>query len=225
MNDNNDKSSRRICVETDDGRLLWIPGSKLDSWEQADHESPLTAKEQEFLNMMKERIYGSSDSQAAPSPPSSKPPDTPNAKLRKLKYFIILFSAIVLILAVIIFLCFYKISGLKSENEQLQRESEFFNAFAVILPSDGTNTFHKYGCEGLDLTCGFNVYNTSLAFQKGFHPCLQCMNDGYYIGNKNSHIYHKPSCWSLPYSKNAEYFMTEEKAQDEGYRPCELCKP
>jgi competence protein ComEC len=49
--------------------------------------------------------------------------------------------------------------------------------------------------------------------------------EGGYIGNRNSHIFHRPSCHSLPAEKNRIYFKTREEAVAAGYRPCKRCKP
>lgn len=46
-----------------------------------------------------------------------------------------------------------------------------------------------------------------------------------YIGNKNSHKFHDPSCGSLPLEKNRTYFKNREEAVDAGYDPCKKCKP
>lgn len=58
----NSSSENRVCVTTDSGNTIWIPESKLSDWENADHSAPLTEKERELLNQMKERIYGRSSS-------------------------------------------------------------------------------------------------------------------------------------------------------------------
>ncbi len=46
-----------------------------------------------------------------------------------------------------------------------------------------------------------------------------------YIGNKNSKVFHRLSCKSLPALKNRVYFYTREEAIAAGYRPCGNCKP
>ena len=60
----------RVCVTTDSGNTIWIPESRLEAWEKADHDAPLTDKEQELLNKIKLRIYGEE-----PSAPESSPSD------------------------------------------------------------------------------------------------------------------------------------------------------
>jgi len=46
-----------------------------------------------------------------------------------------------------------------------------------------------------------------------------------YIGNLNSHVFHLPSCSSLPAEKNRTYFTSRSGAVSQGYRPCGRCKP
>lgn len=47
----------------------------------------------------------------------------------------------------------------------------------------------------------------------------------YYIGNKNSKIFHRPTCKSLPVPKNQVKFTTRTAAVKAGYRACKICKP
>ena len=46
-----------------------------------------------------------------------------------------------------------------------------------------------------------------------------------YIGNKNSHKFHLPTCSSLPAEKNQVLFDTREEAVEAGYTPCGNCNP
>lgn len=43
------------------------------------------------------------------------------------------------------------------------------------------------------------------------------------IGNKNSKVYHTPSCGNLPYEQNRIYFDSRKEAEAEGYRPHTAC--
>ena len=45
----------------------------------------------------------------------------------------------------------------------------------------------------------------------------------YYIGNKNSHVFHLPTCSGLPAEKNRTRFDTYEAATKAGYTPCSRC--
>lgn len=46
-----------------------------------------------------------------------------------------------------------------------------------------------------------------------------------YIGNKNSKVFHRPSCGHLPSSKNIVYLDSRDYAVAKGYRPCSYCEP
>ncbi|HPN28326.1 MAG TPA: thermonuclease family protein [Thermotogota bacterium] len=46
-----------------------------------------------------------------------------------------------------------------------------------------------------------------------------------YIGNKNTKVFHRLTCSSLPDESNRVYFYTREEAIAAGYRPCGNCKP
>ena len=46
-----------------------------------------------------------------------------------------------------------------------------------------------------------------------------------YIGNSNSKVYHLPTCSHLPNRENQVSFTSKSKAEAEGYRACEICKP
>jgi len=46
-----------------------------------------------------------------------------------------------------------------------------------------------------------------------------------YIGNSDSKIYHLPTCSYLPDRENQVSFSSKAKAESEGYRACQHCKP
>ena len=46
-----------------------------------------------------------------------------------------------------------------------------------------------------------------------------------YIGNKNSKVFHKPTCANLPMKKNQREFTSRSAAVNAGYRPCQNCDP
>lgn len=47
----------------------------------------------------------------------------------------------------------------------------------------------------------------------------------YYIGNINSHVFHKPTCSYLPAPANQITFSARADAIAAGYTPCGHCKP
>lgn len=50
---------------------------------------------------------------------------------------------------------------------------------------------------------------------------------GSFVGNKNSHVFHKPDCSSAKKAKseNKVYFSTRDEAVSSGYTPCKRCSP
>ena len=46
-----------------------------------------------------------------------------------------------------------------------------------------------------------------------------------YIGNLNSHVFHRESCTSLPAEHNRVYFDSRDAAVAAGYTPCGRCDP
>ncbi len=46
-----------------------------------------------------------------------------------------------------------------------------------------------------------------------------------YIGNLNTHKFHRPSCSALPKESNRTYFDTREEAVADGYVPRKKCNP
>jgi hypothetical protein len=49
----------------------------------------------------------------------------------------------------------------------------FMDDYVVIVPDDGTEMYHKYGCEYLDLS-SFWVYNIDAAINMGYAACPYC---------------------------------------------------
>jgi len=46
-----------------------------------------------------------------------------------------------------------------------------------------------------------------------------------YIGNVNSHKFHRPDCSGLPDEKNRKIFKNKAEAVEEGFEPCGRCRP
>jgi len=46
-----------------------------------------------------------------------------------------------------------------------------------------------------------------------------------YIGNKNTKVFHRDTCSSLPASKNRVEFTTSDDAVNAGYKACQNCRP
>lgn len=82
----------------------------------------------------------------------------------------------------------------------------------IVFTTDGetltVETFDKYG---IDEEKEENAVTPSTMFL--------------YIGNKNSKIFHLPSCSSLPVESNRVYFYERAEAVNNQYQPCKKCKP
>ena len=53
----------------------------------------------------------------------------------------------------------------------------------------------------------------------------QAVTEYAYIGNLNSHVFHRADCSSLPSEANRIYFTSREEAERVGYSPCGRCDP
>jgi len=79
----------------------------------------------------------------------------------------------------------------------------------------------------LDGTIRFETDGKQLAVytEKGAALAQPVVFTGVYIGNKNSKVFHLPTCTGLPEEANRVYFNTREEAIAAGYRPCGGCQP
>lgn len=73
-----------------------------------------------------------------------------------------------------------RISSLEDKNLELIKEKyenssalNFYETYAVIVPSNGTKKYHKYGCEDLD-DSSFRIYNIAAAENQGYYACSKC---------------------------------------------------
>jgi len=57
------------------------------------------------------------------------------------------------------------------------------------------------------------------------NPTEKQPENGTYIGNINSKVFHLPTCTNLPSEKNRIYFASRREAVEAGYTPCGNCKP
>ena len=69
-----------------------------------------------------------------------------------------------------------KIYSLQNENDSLSTSADFMEYHVVIVPDDGSNIYHKYGCPRLNTSSGFWIYNTENAKYNGYRPCSYCSN-------------------------------------------------
>jgi competence protein ComEC len=56
-------------------------------------------------------------------------------------------------------------------------------------------------------------------------PPTEPPNEIQYIGNRNTKVFHLPTCRSLPQEQNRVYFNSRQDAIDAGYTSCSICKP
>ena len=65
-------------------------------------------------------------------------------------------------------------SDLRMKNLRQLLDLSFYEEHAVVVPDDGTYTYHKYGCDDLD-TSSFWIYNTEAAKSYGYKACPKCI--------------------------------------------------
>lgn len=54
---------------------------------------------------------------------------------------------------------------------------------------------------------------------------LAASNEPFYVGNRNSRLFHRPSCKNQPSEKNRVQFQTRDEALAAGYRAARCCRP
>jgi competence protein ComEC len=91
---------------------------------------------------------------------------------------------------------------------------------------DADATVYRTDMQGT-ITCtsdGKNIYfTTERNVNVQTNPAMPSEEESYYIGNKNSKKYHRPTCTGLPLEKNRTLFDSREAAIDAGYEPCGIC--
>jgi hypothetical protein len=60
------------------------------------------------------------------------------------------------------------------EQYENQRKLQFYDKHVVIVPNNGTDTYHKWGCSKLDTSVGGWIYNTEAAVGNGYRACPYC---------------------------------------------------
>lgn len=58
-----------FLIENEDGSLVRVPADKLDSWQAADHDAPLTPAEEQLKERILTKLYGPKPSEASAQPP------------------------------------------------------------------------------------------------------------------------------------------------------------
>jgi len=52
---------------------------------------------------------------------------------------------------------------------------DFFDRYAVIVPNDGSNIYHKYGCADCNISGEFWIFNIDYAEYLEYTPCPDCV--------------------------------------------------
>lgn len=96
---------------------------------------------------------------------------------------------------------------------------------AVVATSQGDQlTFNK---KGTIPTREYQVVDNGLVSIPNQEP-QETSSDpvsASFIGNRNSKVYHLPTCPSLPRESNRVYLNSFEEALEQGFTPCGVCKP
>lgn len=66
-----------------------------------------------------------------------------------------------------------QISEMENTLSKTRSGIEFLEEYVVIVSDDGTNFYHKYDCDDLDLD-SFWVFNPEAAEENGYIPCPKC---------------------------------------------------
>ena len=61
----------------------------------------------------------------------------------------------------------------RARANEYKDKADFMDDYIVIVPDDGTNLYHSYGCSKLD-TSSFWAFNTEAAKGEGYKPCSKC---------------------------------------------------
>lgn len=88
----------------------------------------------------------------------------------------------------------------------------------IIATSDGKNITFKTGTKPQK-----NVQTKPVVPQQTVQKTENVESE--YIGNKNSEIFHRTTCSSLPKESNRVYFSSRATAISENFRPCKNCNP
>lgn len=91
----------------------------------------------------------------------------------------------------------------------------------VAVSTDG-NTIHVYSATAVSTVPKASGAGEYIGMQAKLAPSKAPM---VLIGNKNSHVFHRPTCSSLPAPKNRIMLSSRDEAIAQGFRPCGRCRP
>lgn len=87
---------------------------------------------------------------------------------------------------------------------KIEPQYRFFDSYARIVPNDGSNLYHKYGCKELDSSEKFWIYNEAAAKEKA-SPCPTCCGSANDISAKPTED--KPAKQTEPSKEFSGYGM------------------
>lgn len=65
---------------------------------------------------------------------------------------------------------------LEAEIKKNDSKLAFYDSYVVVLPDDGTNTYHKYGCSNLNTSKGVWILSNGAAAKEGYTKCTHCID-------------------------------------------------
>lgn len=96
----------------------------------------------------------------------------------------------------------------------------------INMPTDNTLNGYRTESSGTETATGEMPDKISVTEAKPGSGGTAATT-GNYVGNKNSRVFHKPSCSSIKKTKdeNKAYFKERSDAVNQGYSPCKRCNP
>ena len=113
------------------------------------------------------------------------------------------------------------------ENNKFDHPSEevlsrYRDAEVMLYRTDMNGDIHIQS-DGKKLTVSVEKGENAVTNPTGITPVATV--EAKYIGNKNSKVFHYPTCKNLPGEKNRVSFGSRDEAIEAGYSPCGNCKP
>ena len=69
-----------------------------------------------------------------------------------------------------------EIDDLEDEKWDNWAKLSFYDRSVIIIPDDGSKTYHKYGCSKLDTSNGYWILNEEAADYYGYKKCTKCID-------------------------------------------------
>ncbi|KNZ68658.1 DNA internalization-related competence protein ComEC/Rec2 [Thermincola ferriacetica] len=114
------------------------------------------------------------------------------------------------------------VAALANAGAKIYRTDE---AGTIVAVSDGTNFTIDKNASAIQPRAPNSGSGSGYVGGAGPGPRPEPQSGDYYIGNRNTHKFHLPSCSYLPNPENQVIFKTREAAISAGYVPCKKCYP